>query len=82
MVSTQKAETKSTFNMIDLVIKCETLEEASVYLNAHQYLNLISDFYSALRSAKKHGSDTDVLKTVDMFEHDFISAIDHSQGAY
>jgi hypothetical protein len=68
--------------MIDLVIKCENLEEARVYLNAHQYLNLISDFYIAIRNAKKHGSDTDVLKTVDMFEHDFISAIHHSDGAY
>ena len=68
--------------MIDLVIKCESLEEAHVYLNTHQYLNLISDFYVALRSAKKHGSDADVLKTVDMFMPDLSRAIDHSQGAY
>ena len=82
MASTQKAETIRTFNMINLTIKCDSNEEARVYLNAHQYLNLISDFYAAIRSAKKHGSDQDVLKTVDMFEHDFISAIDNSEGAY
>ena len=68
--------------MLELNLKCESLEEAHVYLNAHQYLNLISDFYVAIRNAKKHGSDADVLKAVDMFEHDFISAIDHSDGAY
>jgi hypothetical protein len=68
--------------MIDLVIKCESLEEASTYLSAQQYLNLLHDFYSALRSAKKHGSDEDVLKTVDMFMPDLSRAIDHSQGAY
>jgi len=68
--------------MIELKINCESTAEARVYLNAHEYLNLISDFYAAVRSAKKHGSDQDVLKTVDMFEHDFISAIDNSEGAY
>jgi hypothetical protein len=68
--------------MLELKIKCESPEEARVYLNAHQYLNLLSDFYAAVRNAKKHGTDQDVLKTVDMFEHDFISAIDNSEGAY
>jgi hypothetical protein len=68
--------------MLELKIKCESPEEARVYLNAHQYLNLLSDFYAAVRNAKKHGTDQDVLKTVNMFEHDFISAIDNSEGAY
>ena len=68
--------------MIDLVIKCESLEEASTYLSAQQYLNLLHDFYAALRNAKKHGSDEDVLKTVDMFMPDLARAVDHSQGAY
>lgn len=68
--------------MLELNIKCESLEEARVYLNAHQYLNLISDFYAAVRNARKHGTDTDVLKAVDTFASDFISAIDNSEGAY
>ena len=53
-----------------------------MYLNAHEYLNLVSDFYAAVRNAKKHGSDEDVLKTVDMFMPDFTAAIDNSEGAY
>jgi hypothetical protein len=68
--------------MIELVIKCESLEEASTYLSAQQYLNLLQDFYSALRNSRKHGSDADVLKTVDMFMPDLIAAIEHSEGAY
>ena len=68
--------------MIELTIKCESLEEASTYLSAPQYLNLLSDFYSALRNSRKHGLDADVLKTVDMFMSDLSRAIDHSQGAY
>jgi hypothetical protein len=68
--------------MLELNIKCESLEEAHVYLNAHQYLNLISDFYVVIRNAKKHGSDADVLKAVENFYPDIIRAVDHSEGAY
>jgi hypothetical protein len=68
--------------MIELVIKCESLEEATTYLSAQQYLNLLQDFYSALRNSRKHGSDADVLKTVDMFMPDLIAAIAHNEGAY
>ena len=68
--------------MIELVIKCESLEEASTYLSAQQYLNLLQDFYSALRNSRKHGSDADVLKTVDMFMPDLIAAISHNEVAY
>jgi len=68
--------------MLELNLKCESLEEARVYLNAHQYLNLISDFYVAIRSAKKHGTDADVLKAVEVFYPDIIRAVDHSEGAY
>ena len=68
--------------MIELKINCESTAEARVYLNAQEYLNLLSDFHAAIRSAKKHGSDQDVLKTVDMFMPDFMAAIDNSEGAY
>lgn len=68
--------------MLELNIKCESIEEARVYLNAHQYHNLISDFYAALRSARKHGSDADVLHQVDCFMPDLCKAIDNSEGAY
>ena len=68
--------------MLELNIKCETIDEARVYLNAHQYLNLIDDFYNALRSARKHGTDQDVLDKVDAFMPDLLAAIDNPQGPY
>ena len=68
--------------MLELKIQCESLEEARVVLNAQQYLNLIDDFYNALRSARKHGSDADVLKVVDQFYPEMCNAIDNSTGAY
>lgn len=68
--------------MLELKIQCETPEQARMYLNAQQYLNLIDDFYNALRSARKHGTDVDVLKQVDAFMPELRAAIDNSQGAY
>ena len=68
--------------MIKLNISCETTEEARVYLNAPQYHNLISDLYAALRSARKHGNDGDVLRVVDTFTNDLCNAIDNSNGPY
>lgn len=68
--------------MLELNIKCESLEEARIYLNAPQYLNLIQDFFGALRSARKHGTDKDVLAQVDVFYPELCNAIDNSTGAY
>ncbi len=68
--------------MLELKIQCESTEEARVVLNAQQYLNLLDDFYNALRSARKHGTDVDVLKQVDAFMPELRAAIDNSQGAY
>lgn len=68
--------------MLELNIKCDSHDEARVYLNAHQYHNLLSDFYSALCAAKKHGTDKDVLVQVEHFMPDLCKAIDNSQGAY
>ena len=68
--------------MLELNIKCDTIDEARVYLNAPQYLNLLDDFYNALRSARKHGNDVDVLKQVDAYMNELRAAIDNSQGAY
>lgn len=68
--------------MLELNIKCDTLDEARVYLNAPQYLNLIDDLYNALRSARKHGTDADVLKQVDSYMNELREAIDNSTGAY
>jgi len=68
--------------MLELNIKCETIDEARVYLNGPQYLNLIDDFYNALRSARKHGNDVDVLKQVDSYMNELREAIDNSSGAY
>lgn len=68
--------------MLELKIQCEDADEARVVLNAQQYLNLIDDFYKALRSARKYGTDADVLKQVDNFMPDLCTAIDNSTGPY
>jgi hypothetical protein len=69
-------------NMLELNIKCATIEEARVVLNAQQYLNLIDDFFNALRTARKHGTEEDVLKIVDQFYPEMCNAIDNATGAY
>lgn len=68
--------------MLELKITCESNDEARVYLNAHQYHNLISDLYAALRNARKHGTDQSVLQVVESYMPDLSRAIDNSEGAY
>jgi len=68
--------------MLKLEVTCESHDEARVYLNAHQYHNLISDLYNALRGARKHGDDDAVLRVVDTWMPDLCNAIDNSTGAY
>ena len=68
--------------MLELKIKCESPEEARVYLNAPQYHNLISDLYSGLRNARKHGTEADLAMFVDNYIDDLYKAIENSQGAY
>lgn len=68
--------------MLELKIQCQDADEARMYLNAQQYLNLIDDFFNALRTARKHGTDADVLKTVDQFYPEMCNAIDNSTGPY
>ena len=68
--------------MLELNIKCESLEEARVYLNATNYVSLLQDLHTSLRNAYKHGTDADVLKIVENFYPDIIAAVDHSEGAY
>jgi hypothetical protein len=67
--------------MLELNIKCESHEEARVYLNAQQYHNLLSDIYQAARSSQKHG-DGDLDKVLNNFLSDICNAIDNSDGAY
>lgn len=68
--------------MLELKIKCDTLEEARVYLNAPNYLSLLQDLRQNLRDAKKHGTDAYVLHVVDNFLPDIAQACDHNDGAY
>lgn len=68
--------------MLELKIKCESHDEARVYLNAPQYHNLLSDLYQAIRLAQKHGTDADVLAKVNSLLPDINRAIDNSTGAY
>ena len=67
--------------MFDITIKCESAEEARVYLNANQYLALLDDIYQAVRSTQKHG-DGDLDKVLNNFLTEICHAIDHSAGAY
>ncbi len=68
--------------MLELKITCEDAEQARIYLNAQQYHNLLSDLYQALRSARKYGTDAEVLKAVETFYPDITNACDHHTGPY
>lgn len=68
--------------MLELKIQCENAEEARIYLNAQQYHNLLVDFASQMRTAKKHGEISDVLKVLEMFLPDIDTAVDHHHGPY
>jgi hypothetical protein len=68
--------------MLELKIQCETAEDARIYLNAHQYHNLLDDLRAALRNAYKHGDDKDALKVLENFFSDITIACDSHQGAY
>lgn len=61
---------------------CDSLEEALVYMSAHQYYDLICDFTEAVRKARKHGTDKQVLEQVEHYFADFERARDFAQGAY
>jgi nitrate/nitrite-specific signal transduction histidine kinase len=69
--------------MLELKIQCETAEDARIYLNAHQYHNLLDDLRNALRNAYKHGEGSSTaLKVLENFYNDITKAVDHSQGPY
>lgn len=68
--------------MLELKIQCETAEDARIYLNAHQYLNLLDDLRNALRNAYKHGDDKDALKVLADFYTEITAACDNHQGPY
>jgi nitrate/nitrite-specific signal transduction histidine kinase len=68
--------------MLELKIQCDTAEDARIYLNAHQYHNLLDDLRNALRNAQKHGTDSDVVRVVQSFFPDITIACDNHTGAY
>jgi hypothetical protein len=70
--------------MLELNIKCDSVEEARVYLNAQQYLNLITDFAEALRNAEKYSDNVDqaMLLALNGYKDDFRRAAEHHTGAY
>jgi transcription elongation factor Elf1 len=68
--------------MLELKFQCQDTAEAQHLLNAQQYYNLISDFTQAVRSARKHGTDEDVVRVVENFYSDFLQACDHCEGPY
>lgn len=68
--------------MLELNIKCESLEEARIYLNGPQYHNLLDDLRTALRNAYKHGDDKDALKVLQNFYTEIVTACDNHTGPY
>ena len=68
--------------MLELKIQCQDADEARIYLNAQQYLNLLDDLRNALRNAYKHGDDKDTLVVMANFYTDITAACDNHQGAY
>jgi hypothetical protein len=68
--------------MLELKITADTADDLQVYLNGPQYLNLITDLQQALRTAQKHGTDSDVLQVVTSFYPDLCKAADQHTGAY
>jgi hypothetical protein len=63
--------------MLQLKIDCDSASDARVYLNAQQYLCLITDLAEALRQAKKHGTDADVVKVVETFMPALYNCVDN-----
>ena len=68
--------------MLELNIKCESIEDAQIYLNAHSYLHLLTDLHQALRTARKHGSPADVVKVFDNYMPELDRTVEHHTGAY
>ena len=67
--------------MFDITIKCETAEQARIFINAPQYFALLDDIYQAVRQCQKHG-DGDLDKVLENFLPEICHAIDNSTGAY
>jgi hypothetical protein len=68
--------------MLELKIQCENADEARIYLNAHQYHNLLDDLRNQLRNAYKHGDDKDAVKVLQNFYTDIVTACDNHTGPY
>lgn len=68
--------------MTKLEFECDCLEDALIYMSAHQYYNLICDFTQAIRNARKHGTPEQVLEQVEHYFADFERARDFTQGPY
>lgn len=68
--------------MLELKIQCQDADEARMYLNAQQYLNLLDDLRNALRNAYKHGDDKDALKVLADYYTEITAACDNHQGPY
>jgi DNA-binding GntR family transcriptional regulator len=68
--------------MLELKIQCADADEARIYLNAHQYHNLLEDLRNQLRNAYKHGDDKDALKVLQNFYTEITAACDNHTGAY
>ena len=65
---------------IQLTINCETKDEATMYLNAQQYLNLLSDIQSQIRDCLKY--EQNMNTTLNSIYKDVCQCTEHHLGPY
>jgi hypothetical protein len=65
---------------IQITIKCEDKNEANIYLNAQQYLNLLSDIQSQIRDCLKY--EQNMNDTLNSIYKDVCQCTEHHLGPY
>jgi hypothetical protein len=65
---------------IQLIIECDDKNEANIYLNAQQYLNLLSDIQSQIRNCLKH--EQNMNDTLNSIYKDICQCTEHHLGPY
>ena len=65
---------------IKLNITCENRDEANIFLNAHQYLNLLTDIQSQIRSCLKY--EKNMNDTLNSIYKDICQCTEHHLGPY
>jgi len=65
---------------IQITIECENKNEANIYLNAQQYLNLLSDIQTQIRDCLKY--ENNMNDTLNSIYKDVCQCTEHHLGPY